>query len=138
MRQLVQEPVGIELSDVSLPELSSVELDQVQQLLARYGVVIFRNQRLDDAGFLAFLRRFGPLTTTAGEPALPGFADLNLISNEGRSTPPRSNFHVDTSYVRRPPAYTALRAVKIPRAWRPDTVQQSVPCLCHAADRFEA
>jgi len=32
----------------------------------------------------------------------------------GRATPPRSTFHVDTSYVRRPPAYTALRAVRVP------------------------
>ena len=42
------------------------------------------------------------------------FPDLNVISNVGRTTPPRSTFHVDTSYVRQPPAYTALRAVTIP------------------------
>ena len=49
-----------------------------------------------------------------GETPVKGFPDLNVISNVGRSTPPRSVFHVDTSYVRRPPAYTALRAVQIP------------------------
>ena len=27
---------------------------------------------------------------------------------------PRSTFHVDTSYVRTPPAFTALRAVAVP------------------------
>ena len=45
---------------------------------------------------------------------MPGLADLNVVSNVGRTTPPRSVFHVDTSYVARPPAYTALRAVRIP------------------------
>ena len=45
---------------------------------------------------------------------LDGHPDLNLISNVGRATPPRSNFHIDTGYVARPPAYTALRAVEIP------------------------
>ncbi len=45
---------------------------------------------------------------------MEGFADLNVISNVGRTTPPRSSFHVDTSYVARPPAYTALRAVTVP------------------------
>jgi taurine dioxygenase len=45
---------------------------------------------------------------------VPGYPDLNVVSNVGRTTPPRSVFHVDTSYVRRPPAYTALRAVAIP------------------------
>jgi taurine dioxygenase len=40
--------------------------------------------------------------------------ELNVVSNVGRETPPRSDWHVDTSYVREPPAYTALRAVEIP------------------------
>lgn len=53
------------------------------------------------------------MTFTEGETPVAGFPDLNVISNVGR-TPPRSVFHVDTSYVRRPPAYTALRAVQIP------------------------
>src|SRR4029079_17255034 len=45
-----------------------------------------------------------------------GHPDLNVVSNVGRETPPRSTFHVDTSYVRTPPAYTALRAVDVPES----------------------
>ena len=63
---------------------------------------------------MAFLQRFGDLMFTKGETPVPDYPDLNVISNVGRSTPPRSVFHVDTSYVRRPPAYTALRAVTVP------------------------
>ncbi len=72
------------------------------------------DQQVDDAGFAAFLETFGELVFTTGETPVPGFPDLNIISNVGRTTPPRSTFHVDTSYVRVPPAYTALRAVTIP------------------------
>ena len=75
---------------------------------------MFPGQDVDDAEFLAFLRKFGDPAFTQGETPVPGYPDLNVISNVGRSTPPRSVFHVDTSYVRRPPAYTALRAVEIP------------------------
>ncbi len=32
----------------------------------------FCGQRLDDAGFITFLRRLGPLTFTAGERPFPG------------------------------------------------------------------
>ena len=71
-------------------------------------------QDVDDAGFVAFLEQFGELMFTKGETPVAGFPDLNVISNVGRKTPPRSVFHVDTSYVRQPPAYTALRAVTIP------------------------
>ena len=77
-------------------------------------MLVFRGQAIDDQQFVSFLRAFGPLAFTKGEAAAPGFPDLNVVSNVGRTTPPRSSFHVDTSYVRRPPAYTALRAVTIP------------------------
>ena len=87
---------------------------ELRALLADHGVLVVRGQQLDDAGFVAFLRSFGTLTFTQGETAVPGCPDLNVVSNVGRATPPRSTFHVDTSYVRKPPAYTALRAVTIP------------------------
>jgi taurine dioxygenase len=51
---------------------------------------------------------------TKGEAHAPGHPDLNVVSNVGRTTPPKSTWHVDTSYLAAPPAYTALRAVEIP------------------------
>src|SRR4029453_13798695 len=96
------------------PTAGPDRVDHLQNLLARHGVVIMRGQDVDDPAFLGFLRRFGELAFTTREPPLPGHPDLNLVSNVGRPTPPRSTFHVDTSYVRHPPAYTALRAVRIP------------------------
>lgn len=88
--------------------------DALKAQLAEDGVVVMRDAGMDDAGFVAFLRGFGPLTFTTGETAVDGFPDLNVVSNVGRTTPPKSSFHVDTSYVRTPPAYTALRAVTVP------------------------
>jgi taurine dioxygenase len=73
-----------------------------------------RGQVVDDEAFTMFLRSFGELAFTVGETPVPGRPDLNLITNVGRSDPPRSTFHTDTSYVRNPPAYTALRAVAVP------------------------
>ena len=77
-------------------------------------MLVLPGQAIDDQQFLAFLSRFGDLTFTPGETPVADFPDLNIISNVGRSTPPRSVFHTDTSYVRHPPEYTALRAVEIP------------------------
>lgn len=105
--------LGIEIDEL---DLSSTETEELRRLLAEHGVLILRNQPLDDAGFLAFLRRFGDMTFTEGETPVPGFPDLNVISNVGRTTPPKSTFHVDTTYVPNPPAYTALRAVEVPQA----------------------
>lgn len=114
MHTNVLEPVGVELVGVELSAADQVAQAGLPALLADHGVVVFREQRLDDAGFLRFLRSFGPLMFTAGETPVPDYPDLNVISNVGRISPPRSEFHVDTSYVRQPPAYTALRTVRVP------------------------
>jgi taurine dioxygenase len=110
-------PVGAELTGLAPRDLGALDpttVEAIRDLLADRGVVVLRDAPLDDDAFLAFLSRFGALTFTQGETPVPGFPDLNVISNVGRTTPPRSTFHVDTSYVRVPPAYTALRAVSIP------------------------
>lgn len=116
MKTQLLQPTGVRVTGLAVSAAGQPEIAALRGLLARHGVVVLPDQDVDDAGFVAFLRRFGELTFTAGETPVPGFPDLNVVSNVGRTTPPRSTFHVDTSYVSRPPAYTALRAVTIPAA----------------------
>jgi len=107
-------PLGATVRDVSPAELSPGQVGELRELLAARGVVHFPDQSIDDDAFVAFLRSFGELAFTAGETPAPGHPELNVVSNIGRTTPPRSSFHVDTSYVRHPPVYTALRGVIVP------------------------
>ena len=109
------EPFGRSFSGLDAGAMSEDQRAAVLDALAHEGVVVLREQDLDDDGFVAFLGGFGELTFTAGETPLAHRPELNFVTNEGRTTPPRSVFHTDTSYVSRPPAYTALRAVRIPR-----------------------
>ena len=92
------------------------EPESVRGALSETGVVVIPDAGLDDDGFVAFLEALGPMTFTEGETPLAHQPKLNFVSNVGRKTPPRSVFHTDTSYVAVPPAYTALRAEKIPEA----------------------
>ena len=114
MQTTMFDPIGALVRDVDLARVDDEMVVELQHVLADHGVVVVPNQDLDDDAFLAFLRRFGDLMFSKGEKPLAGFPDLNVISNVGRVTPPRSVFHVDTSYVQAPPAYIALRAVEIP------------------------
>jgi taurine dioxygenase len=116
MKATVHEPVGATLTELPLADLDGPTVTELRSLLAAHGVLIIPGQEIDDDGFLAFLRSFGELTFTEGETPVDGHPDLNVVSNVGRATPPRSTFHVDTSYVAEPPAYTSLRAVTIPQA----------------------
>lgn len=108
------DPIGAVVAGLAIDDADPDDVEALRLLLADRGVIVLPHQVLDDAGFVAFLARFGPLTFTVGEQPVPDQPDLNVISNVGRSTPPKSTFHADTTYVARPPAYTALRAVQVP------------------------
>lgn len=117
MKTEILEPVGVRIDDVSVADDPTALVATLRELLAEHGVAVLPGQVLGDDEFLAFLRGFGELTFTEGEQHLDGYPDLNVISNVGRwdsTTPPQSSFHVDTSYVSEPPAYTSLRAVTVP------------------------
>ncbi|WP_256735968.1 TauD/TfdA family dioxygenase [Mycolicibacterium hippocampi] len=107
-------PTGVRINDFRVGALDEHAVADLRRLLAEHGVVVMPSQDIDDRRFLEFLRSFGPTMFTVGETPVPGFPELNVISNVGRTTPPRSTFHTDTSYVRKPPSYTALRAVHVP------------------------
>ncbi|MCW2817487.1 MAG: Taurine dioxygenase [Marmoricola sp.] len=107
--------LGIVVTDLDLSTVTPEQTEELKDLLAEHGVVVFPGQQLDDDAFVTFLRGFGDLAFTPGETPVEDHPDLNVISNVGRTTPPRSTFHVDSSYLRVPPAYTALRTVQVPR-----------------------
>ncbi len=104
-----------DFKDISEAAVQASDIADLKAALAHHGMVLFRNQSIGDAQFVNFLRRLGPLTFTVGETPVAGHPDLNTVSNVGRTTPPKSSFHIDSSYFANPPAYTALRAVTIPR-----------------------
>ncbi|MGF1535958.1 MAG: TauD/TfdA dioxygenase family protein [Elainellaceae cyanobacterium] len=109
-------PFGAEITQFDISTASEAEVKTFRHTLANHGVAVIRHQHGSDAEFAAFLQRLGPLTFTVGETPVASQPSLNLVSNVGRKRPPRSVFHTDTSYVRQPPAYTALRAVVLPKA----------------------
>ena len=105
-------PFGAEIVGLDLRE--PFDAAELTALLARHGVVVLRDQAVDDDGFVAALSRLGAMTFTEGETPVAHQRMLNVVSNVGRTTPPRSVFHSDTSYVAEPPAFSALRAVTVP------------------------
>ncbi len=107
-------PFGIEVNETRITDLSDEDIVSLKHALANNGLIVFRQQAVSDADFVAFLNRLGQMTFTVGETPVLHQPSLNVVSNIGRVHPPRSVFHTDTSYVAQPPAFTALRALTIP------------------------
>ena len=84
----------------------------LEQGLDAHGVVCIRGANLSDDDFVDLLGEMGERMFTEGEVAVESHPSQNVATNAGRKAPPRSRFHTDSSYFRRPPSYTAL----VPRA----------------------
>ena len=131
-------PFGAEVTGLDLADVSASQFDQLAQLAASARVVVFRQQAIDDATFVRFLGGFGPLTFTEGETPVDRAPDLNVVSNLGRLTPPRSVFHTDTSYVARPPSLSALRPVLLPTQGGMTLFSDQVAAATDLPPRFRA
>ena len=105
---------GLEASGIAITDMEEKDALCLKKALADHGFVVFRKQDVSDAGFVFFLSQLGQITFTAGETPVFDQPSLNIVSNVGRVHPPKSVFHTDTSYVARPPAFTALRALTLP------------------------
>ena len=114
MRTDALTPFGMQVFGIDVTRVSATQAHALRKLIAHARVAVFRDQVIDDAGLVDFLNALGHITFTAGETPVVGEPRLNAVSNVGRTAPPRSVFHTDTSYVACPPAFTALRAVTLP------------------------
>jgi alpha-ketoglutarate-dependent 2,4-dichlorophenoxyacetate dioxygenase len=112
-------------------ELGADEIDAIHAAIDRYGVLVFRDQHLDDAQQVAFSRQLGPLelaTGDIGEVKDRRLAmELNDISNLDKhgEVLPRDNrarlfglgnrlWHSDSSFKAVPSKYSLLSARQIP------------------------
>ncbi|MBM7066752.1 TauD/TfdA family dioxygenase [Actibacterium sp. 188UL27-1] len=98
------------------PEIAVAPLNTaaVRQQVEADGVVKLSSNGMTAHGFVDFLSTLGPLMFTEGEIPLKALPDLNIVTNVGRTKPPRSVFHSDTTYVRRPPSFSGLIAADVP------------------------
>ena len=114
MKTIALRPFGIEIHGIQIGSVDSRLAEELRRTIALWRVAVFRDQNADDCDMVAFLSLLGELMFTDGETPVKGAPDLNVVSNVGRTTPTRSVFHTDTSFVERPPAFTALRALALP------------------------
>ena len=130
-------PFGAEITGIDCAA-DPVDHVALARLIAQHRVVVVRDQRGDDQAFVRFLTGFGPLVFTDGEIAVDGAPLLNVVSNVGRTTPPVSRFHTDSSYFNCPPSFTALRPVQVPAGGGATLFSDQVRAASDLPDRWRA
>ncbi len=108
--------LGAELRglDLSAP-LDASTVAAVRAAWLEHQVLVFRDQRLDAAAFMAFARRMGEPVEYPFVKGLPGWPEIIEVKKLEHE---RTNFggiwHTDTSYLERPPSATLLLARELP------------------------
>jgi len=107
--------------------IQNEDIQAIEKGLATFGVVVFKNQPLDEQQQDTFIRRFGPgrngtFKEIAGNN--PNFIDVGTVDDLGNPIPPDSLraeyllanqlWHTDGSFNKRPIRITALLARELP------------------------
>jgi taurine dioxygenase len=119
-------PLGAEILGVDLSqELPDDAFQRIEQAYSEYSVIVLRDQKIADADFVRFARRFGELDIHIYEQYwAPGHPEIMIISNikeNGRyiglaDAARVSIWHTDTSYQKEPSRGSLLYALEVPHA----------------------
>ena len=121
-------PLGAEIkgADLSKP-LGASALAVIHEAWHDHLVLVVREQRMSDPELIAFSENFGELDLPGpnpyGEPFLPDFLQINVISNVVEGGRPVGNlgageavWHADMTYIDVPPKAAILYALQVPAA----------------------
>lgn len=112
--------LGCEIEGVDLANLDAAQFAQVHAAYLEHSVLVFHDQRLDEAALAAFGRRFGKLED---EPFLPHRGDVPGIfylrgapKNGKQLSTQNLGWHADHTYQKNPSLGAMLYAREVPEA----------------------
>jgi alpha-ketoglutarate-dependent taurine dioxygenase len=117
--------LGAEVEGVDVRALDAAALQAIHRAWLTHGVLLFRDQRLDDDDLIAFSRRFGELDEAPvqenGQRFVEGYPEIYVVSNVVEGGVPIGSlgygeavWHTDMSYLSLPPKASTLYALEIP------------------------
>jgi taurine dioxygenase len=106
-------PLGAEIHDIDVNQLSSSEWQEIQSLFLTYHVLAFPSQKLTPEDHKAFGARWGKLVRHPYG-GLEDFPDLIELKNRGKNQDVNQHWHSDMTYNHQPPKLTMLYALETP------------------------
>ena len=112
----ISENIGATVTGVSFDSpIGADTAPLLREALARYVVLVFRDQRLTPAQFLAAMSILGePMRQNYSQFNLTEFPNIGIINYNDEQTP-ADTWHTDTTNRVMPPMATALYALEVPR-----------------------
>jgi taurine dioxygenase len=107
--------IGAEVAGIDLGEpLCDEGLSSIRKLLLDHHVLFFRDQSLEPEQQVALAKRFGSIDIHPFGRPLPNMPEVGLLDQTEPEGDGANRWHVDQTFMERPPMAAVLRAVKLP------------------------
>jgi len=94
-----------------------------KQALDNFGVVFFRNQKLDSETYIKFAKQFGPLAEYPMLKGLEGYPEITVVEKKpDEKIMFGEGWHTDSTYTKEPPRFTMLYSIKTPEKGKGNTL----------------
>lgn len=113
--EAMSEHVGSEIGGIDLRSFDDRACEVIKARLADRGLIVFRDQQLDEQQHIAFARRMGPIVVNNYFPANGGFPEIAEVrKSEDQQTNIGGGWHTDHSYDAVPAMGSVLIARELP------------------------
>ncbi len=115
--------IGAEIA-FDVKDLSKKNLLIIKKSLNRYGMLYFKNQKLNSKQYIKFAKNFGKI---AKYPRLKGlskkFPQITVVQRKITDSGPSfgEQFHTDSIYTKQPPKFTMLFSKLVPKKGKANT-----------------
>ena len=114
--ELMTGRTGVRITGVAIPEMTDEQVEEVRWLVGEYCVGVFPGQHLEPMQQRDFISRFGKVTVTPGVNMRTEYDMVHKVADRGDPDRPVSGgFHTDTCFVEKPPSFSSLNAIEVPR-----------------------
>lgn len=118
------ERAGAEVVGADLARINLGEWTQVEAAFAAFGLLVFRDQLVSEAEFIAFARRWGSIQSADRSAAHPDHCEIEIVDADSRT------WRSDGSFLAEPPLGAVLT---MPGAPAPGTVTR----VCNLASAYD-
>ena len=110
--------------NTDLKNINREQTQEIKKLLDKHGVLFFKDQNLSPEEYISFASHFGKPAKYPMLKPHKDFKDIYVI--ERKKTDTGMSFgegpHTDSSYLSKPPSYTMLQAINVPKEGQGNTL----------------
>ena len=101
------------LINTNLNEANNYIINKIKAALDEFGVVFFRNQKLNSTSYVQFAKKLGKCADYKRLKGLDGYPEITVVEKKANENLMfGEGWHTDSIYTKQPPKFTMLYSIK--------------------------